>query len=118
MSDIPKDWEQISISAKDLEDLKKLYADAVKTGKESFMFKGKELVTGFAKYWIQYIESKIETSTQCPQCGKLYKPILDWPEGDDRNIQDIFPDAERWVREQLITGICSQECWDEFLGKE
>lgn len=52
----------------------------------------------------------------CPNCKKVYETVLDRPEGDNRPIQQIFPDAPSWQREQLISGICSNECWDEFLG--
>lgn len=55
-------------------------------------------------------------TVQCPNCGKIYKPTLQRPEGDDRLIQDIFPESTSEEREQLMTGICSDECWDQFLG--
>lgn len=52
----------------------------------------------------------------CPQCHKYYKPVLGQrPEGDNRCIQDIFPNAKPWEREQLLTGICSDECWKKYL---
>lgn len=54
--------------------------------------------------------------TYCPNCRKTYTPELTWPEGDNRHIQEIFPNAPAWQREQLISGICSDKCWDEFLG--
>jgi len=53
--------------------------------------------------------------TICPQCGKHYKPKLTRPKGDNRCIQDIFPNAEPWEREQLITGLCSDECWNRYV---
>jgi hypothetical protein len=52
----------------------------------------------------------------CPNCGKTYTPKLTRPEGDRRCIQDIYPDATREEREQLISGICSNKCWNEYLG--
>lgn len=52
----------------------------------------------------------------CPNCGRKYNTVLDRPKGDNRCIQDIFPDAEKWMREQLISGICSDQCWKEYLG--
>ena len=55
---------------------------------------------------------------RCPNCGKVYEPVLKRPQGDDRLIQDIYPDAKPFEREQLMTGICSDECWDEWLGVE
>ena len=53
---------------------------------------------------------------QCPQCGKVYKPILIQAQWDTRLIQDQFPNAPAWQREQLITGLCSDACWNKFLG--
>ena len=50
----------------------------------------------------------------CPNCNKRYKTELDIPAGDDRHIQDIFPSEPAWKREQLLSGICSDRCWDEF----
>lgn len=57
---------------------------------------------------------------RCPVCGKVYVPVLDAGRllADDRHIQEIYPDAEPWQREQLISGICSDECWDAWLGGE
>jgi len=53
----------------------------------------------------------------CPACGKEYTPILKrkkpW-----LSIQDEFPNAPSWQREQLLSGICSDKCWDKFLGPE
>ena len=56
------------------------------------------------------------TMVRCPNCGKIYEPELKRPVDDDRNIQEIYPDEPAWKREQLITGICSNHCWDEYLG--
>jgi len=53
--------------------------------------------------------------TICPNCKKKYIPEL----GErDPNIliQKQFPNAKPYQREQLITGLCSDECWDEYLG--
>ena len=52
----------------------------------------------------------------CPNCGKEYITELNRPEWDHRNIQEIFPQAPEWQREQLISGICSDKCWNQFLG--
>ena len=53
--------------------------------------------------------------TICPECGKHFEPILG--ERDPyRKIQDQFPNAKLWEREQLVSGICSQKCWSEHLG--
>ena len=56
--------------------------------------------------------------TICPQCRKHYKPKLTRPEGDARAIQIIFPNAQLFEREQLITGLCSDKCWRKYLGQE
>ena len=54
------EWETVKISILDLADLKILYKNAVRDHDESFIFKGKEILTSFAKYWIEYIETKFE----------------------------------------------------------
>jgi hypothetical protein len=52
----------------------------------------------------------------CSICHTTYLTELKRPDGDDRPVQEIFPREPRWKREQLISGICSDECWREFLG--
>lgn len=62
---------------------------------------------------------------KCPNCGKVYEPVLKpvpgmgdhMTKGNSPLVQDIYPDAEPWQREQLISGICSDGCWEEFLGE-
>ena len=46
----------------------------------------------------------------CPICKRWYMPVLKrrYP---DVLAQNEFPDALPWEREQLISGICSDECW-------
>jgi len=51
----------------------------------------------------------------CPFCGKTYETVLERPVGDNRNIQFIFPNAEAWEREQLISGVCSDDCWNKYM---
>jgi len=51
----------------------------------------------------------------CPSCKKQYEPMLK-REHPEQCIQQEFPNAPAWQREQHITGICSDECWDNFLG--
>jgi hypothetical protein len=58
------------------------------------------------------------TSVICPNCGKIYQPVLVRPPNDGRPIQAIFPFAPSWQREQLISGMCSDACWVAFLGPE
>jgi len=55
---------------------------------------------------------------KCPFCGTEFETILTRPIGDDRSIQNIFPLAPPWQREQLISGVCSDECWNKSLGIE
>lgn len=54
--------------------------------------------------------------TVCPQCHRHYKPKLTRPEGDTRSINIIFPNAKPFEREQLMTGLCSDNCWRKYLG--
>jgi len=51
----------------------------------------------------------------CPNCGKVYETVLNRPAGDNRCIQNIFPNSKPWEREQLLSGICSNKCWKEYL---
>jgi len=54
--------------------------------------------------------------TICPVCGKHYFPVL----GERQMhglIQNEFPNAHPWQREQLITGICSDACWKKEMGE-
>jgi len=46
----------------------------------------------------------------CPNCKKIYKTEL------DRNKFGKLPNGTATQREQLISGICSDKCWNEFLG--
>ena len=55
-----KDWDTVIISILDLADLKILSKNAVRDSDESFIFKEREILTSFAKYWIQYIETQFE----------------------------------------------------------
>jgi hypothetical protein len=62
----------------------------------------------------------------CPNCGKIYIPALmsepGWVEKFTRwthgrqLIQEVWPDATPIEREQFTSGICSDQCWDEFLS--
>lgn len=65
------------------------------------------------------------TEVICPNCKKQYVPDLAkrpdftmkrtvWRAG--AFIQRVWPDAKPIQREQLQTGICSDECWDRFLA--
>ena len=53
----------------------------------------------------------------CPVCMNKY--VLELQEvRDGRLIQEQFPDTKPWEREQLLSGICSQECWDGAFGPD
>ena len=51
----------------------------------------------------------------CPICLKKYEPVLE--RKTDKLVQIEFPNAEKWEREQLMSGICSQKCWDRAFNK-
>ena len=50
----------------------------------------------------------------CPNCRKEFKPILE--RKTNLSIQKEHPQATSEEREQLISGLCSSKCWEEFLG--
>ena len=54
--------------------------------------------------------------TICPNCKKAYYPVLGVRKFPTIAIQKEFPDATSEEREQLVTGICSDQCWEEYLG--
>jgi len=51
---------------------------------------------------------------KCPNCMREYMPVLKRKTND--SIQNEYPNASKEEREQLISGICSDKCWEEFLG--
>jgi len=52
---------------------------------------------------------------RCPNCLNEYDTVLK-RKRLDVSAQVEFPGSEPWQREQLISGICSDRCWDEFIG--
>ena len=52
MNNISFDWEKLNR-------LKTAYNNAVKSGQNSFIFEGHELLTNYAKYLIEYLNSVI-----------------------------------------------------------
>jgi hypothetical protein len=52
---------------------------------------------------------------KCPNCGKVYLTALD-RQHPEKNIQDEFPKEPAWKREQWLSGLCSDKCWNEYLG--
>ena len=59
--------------------------------------------------------TKTETVVVCPNCKLAYKPILK-KRKMNKLIQHEFPNATAMEREQLLTGICSDKCWNEYLN--
>ena len=47
---------RITFTPKDVVALEKAYAEAVQNSKETFMFMGREWLTNYAKYALQYIK--------------------------------------------------------------
>jgi hypothetical protein len=67
------------------------------------------------------------TIQMCPHCEKIYKPALAdqpgfperlarWKKGE--LIQKVWPEATPEEREQIVSGVCSDQCWKEMLGPE
>jgi len=56
--------------------------------------------------------------TICPNCNCEFFPELGERKQPDVAIQNEFPNATPAQREQLITGICSDKCWKQYLGGE
>jgi hypothetical protein len=53
-----KESDTITVSEADLKTLKMDYRKALDSGAESFRFKGKEVLTSYAKYMIEYLEGE------------------------------------------------------------
>ncbi len=62
----------------------------------------------------------------CPQCKKEYTPDLitndlagvgRWLDGNEL-IQVVFPKATPTECEQRQSGICSDTCWEKYMGEE
>jgi hypothetical protein len=47
----------------------------------------------------------------CPQCEKAYTPAF-------ATKPEAMAKGDKVAREQWISGICSQKCWDELFGEE
>lgn len=50
------------------------------------------------------------TQKTCPNCGKVYE--TDFPTREEA----VANGGTAIQKEQHQTGICSDKCWDEFLG--
>jgi len=60
------------------------------------------------------INSNKDGLIECPCCKLLYKPVL--KRVGNESIQTIYPNSAPWEREQLISGLCSEKCWDVMSG--
>ena len=49
--------------------------------------------------------SVLTRTLKCPQCNKTYVPTFDDP--------SIGTEMDK---EQHLSGLCSDQCWDKFLG--
>ena len=52
--------DYITVGDKELKKLKRLYNKALKNNVETFFFQGKEILVGYAKYLIQYLEGRMK----------------------------------------------------------
>jgi len=48
------------ITEEEYKDFKKLYEESVKSNAEQFTFKGRPVLTAFAKYVIEYLDGKMK----------------------------------------------------------
>jgi hypothetical protein len=61
-------------------------------------------------------------SMPCPMCGKVTIMNLNpgqvnaWLHGT--HIQNAFPELNAQEREVMLTGFCSQECWDKAFAED
>lgn len=56
---IEEDAEAISFTDETFKEFKLEYAKALEENKESFIFQNKTLITNYAKYVIQHVETKL-----------------------------------------------------------
>lgn len=62
------------------------------------------------------VDAKNVKMGYCPVCKKEY-PLAIQEARDGRAIQDQFPNAKPHEREQLMTGICSDACWESLSSE-
>ena len=59
-----------------------------------------------------HVSTKLQGGTNfCPSCKQSYAPTYA-SKVDAMNTDDLT------AREQWITGICSDTCWNEFVGSD
>ena len=54
--------------------------------------------------------------TICPVCEKHYNTDLE-STPQNRSIQEQYPNATAEQREQLMTGVCSDKCWNKMFRR-
>jgi len=54
------DGKIVEFSREKTENLRTAYDEAVRTGAEVFEFEGLQLVTGYAKYLLEYLDGRLE----------------------------------------------------------
>ncbi len=58
----------------------------------------------------------------CPNCHNTHyievemKDFERWQAGE--HVQNVWPEKTSIEREQIMTGFCSDRCWNEYLGPE
>lgn len=53
-------------------------------------------------------ETDMNENHICPNCKKSYKPDFD-------SKEEAKKYGEKYQIEQYITGLCSDECWNDYL---
>lgn len=62
----------------------------------------------------------VTIDSNCPVCGKgtrvemTRSQLLAWRNG--AKVQELFPEWSTIERETLMTGICSDDCWEKYVG--
>jgi len=55
----------------------------------------------------------------CPNCHRTYETILNPSNTDsDSWIKNEFPKSQWWEREQIISGMCSDSCFNDFNNED
>tara|TARA_R100001244_G_scaffold131124_1_gene104008 strand:+ start:149 stop:541 length:393 start_codon:yes stop_codon:yes gene_type:complete len=90
------------------EEFKKKYKKALAEKEESFMFKGKEVVTGYAKYVIEYLEIRV-----LPE-NKITAILQEW-EASGNDPHPTIADMPKYP-EFVFRKSGDWKGWGEFLG--
>lgn len=68
------------------------------------------------------LEPTVIIHRRCPNCNKQTDIELEaeklhrWQAGE--HVQDVWPEKSAIERETLISGVCSDECWDKLFPPE